>query len=139
MTPNKYLNNPVINKNFYNVKCMNVEVLEWNTIIQLRIVPYEPYGDAQGQVLHVTLRNSPNAQSMHDRFRQTFRITHCPTEAIGRFGCVGVDTSTFRDKPYSSVHFIKQGEFAKRQAMSLEMADRDGLIPWQTRSSGVFV
>jgi len=131
MRPNDYLNNPVIDQNFYNVKCTNVEVLDGNTLIQLRVVPYEPYGEAQEQVLHVTLRDSPKVQPIFDRFQQTFRITQCPTEAIGRFGCIGVGTSTFRDKRYSAVHFIRQSDIAKKHARSLEQADRDGLIPWQ--------
>jgi len=130
----EYLNNPVIAKGFYNVKCTDVDVLgepdQPTIIVQLRIVPYEPYGEAQEQVLHVTLRSSPNARPMHDLFRQMFRIQRCPTEAIGRFGCVFVDTSEYQGALYSAVHITKQSDISKRHAMALEKADRNGEISW---------
>ena len=133
MDPNQYLNNPVVAKGFYNVRCCNVEVIDGGLptiIVKLRVVPYEPYGEAQEQVLHVTLRATPNAQPMHDLFRQTFRVGRCPTEAIGRFGCVLVDTTEFKGRRYSAVHFIRQSDPAKNQARALERADRDGEIEW---------
>ena len=133
----EYLNNPVIAKCFYNVKCTNVEIVDDGLdlptiIVQLRIVPYEPYGEAQEQILHVTLRSSPNAKPMHDLFRQTFQVKRCPTEAIGRFGSIFVDTSEYKGTLYSAVHFVKQSDIAKRQARELEEADRAGDIPWST-------
>jgi len=139
MKTSDYLNNPVIAKNFYNVKCTDVEVLgesDLPTVIaQLRIVPYEPYGEAQEQVLHITLRNSPKAQPMHDAFRQIFRIKKCPTEAIGRFCSIFVDTDEYKETRYSAVHLIQQNDIARRQAVTLEKADRNGEIPWSSDSN----
>ena len=144
MRTSDYLNNPVIAKNFYNVKCTNVEIeaeIEGDdtpdlptVIVQLQIVPYEPYGEAQEKVLHITLRGSPKAQPMHDAFRQIFRIEKCPKEAIGRFCCIFVDTEEYQGVVYSAVHLIAQNEISKRQAILLEQADQNGDIPWSSKS-----
>ena len=143
MRTSDYLNNPVIAKNFYNVKCTNVEVEAEveiedkpdfpTVIVQLKIVPYEPYGEAQEKVLYITLRNSPKAQPIHDAFRQIFRIKKCPKEAIGRFACIFVDADEYQGVVYSSVHLIQQNDISKRQATLLEDADRNGEIPWSSR------
>ena len=145
MRTSDYLNNPVIAKSFYNVKCTNVEIeaevdIEGEdkpdlptVIVQLQIVPYEPYGEAQEQVLHITLRNSPKAQPIHDAFRQIFRVRKCPKEAIGRFGCIFVDTDEFQGVLYSAVHLIQQSDISRRHTMTLEQADRNGDIPWSAR------
>jgi len=134
MKTNDYLSNPVIAKNFYNAKCTDVDVRgepdQPTVIVQLRIVPYEPYGEAQEQILHITLRNSLKAQPMHESFRQIFRIERCPTEAIGRFCSIYVDVDEYNGTRYSAVHLIQQNGIARRQAKALERADRNGDIPW---------
>jgi hypothetical protein len=53
------LNNPLIPKDFYYVKCTAVEVIGDaglpTVMIRLRVVPLDRHGDAGGKILHVTL------------------------------------------------------------------------------------
>ena len=134
MNTSAYLSNPVIAKGFYNVKCLEVEVIDGyglpTIVARLQVVPYTPYGVAQNAVLHVTLRSSPAAGRMHEMFRRTFRVEDDPAEAVGRFGCVLVDEAEFRGRKYGGVHFIEQSEIARRNAAALEQADAAGEIPW---------
>ena len=131
MNPNAYLNNTVIPEGFYNVKCLDVEAVNGRTVIvKLKVVPYEPYGEAQNAVLYATLRDSPAAQSMHDLFRQTFRVQNDPAEAVGRFGSVLIRVDEFQGEQYGGVHFFNQNDYARQNARRLELADEDGQIPW---------
>lgn len=134
MNTNDYLSNPVLQRGFYNCKCVEVETLRGQNLpivmIRLKIVPYEAYGAAQNTVLYATLRDSAAAQQMHERFRQTFQVEDEATEAIGRFGSVLVDADEFKGRKYGGVHFIAQNPIVRRQAAELERADRAGEIPW---------
>jgi hypothetical protein len=131
MNPNAYLNNTVIPEGFYNVKCLDVETLDGRTVIvKLKVVPYEPYGEAQNAILYATLRDAPAAQPMHEMFRLTFRVQDDPAKAVGRFGCVKVRVDEFQGELYGGVHFINQSGPARRDARGLELADEDGEIPW---------
>jgi hypothetical protein len=131
MNANEYLHNPVLPPTFYNVKCLDVEAVDGRTVIvKLKVVPYEPYGEAQNAVLYATLRDAPAAQPMHDLFRQTFRVQDDPAEAVGRFGCVKMRVDEFQGEQYGGVHFINQSGPARRDARGLELADEDGEIPW---------
>ena len=134
MPVNSYLRNPVLPNGFYNVKCLDVQVengLGMPIIIAcLKVVPYAPYGEAQNAELWVTLRDTPNAEGLHAKFRDTFRVEEDPSEAIGRFGCILVDAGTYEGAEYSAVHFTRQSEWSRQAAMRLEEDDRDGELPW---------
>jgi hypothetical protein len=130
MYSNDYLKNPILPKDFYYVKCLAIETTGGTLMIRLQVVPYESYGEASNAVLHVTLRNSANAQGLRQKFFDTFRVGGDPAEAVGRFGCVLIDDAEFQGKQYSAVHFIRQSKIAQRQALVLERDDRNGVIPW---------
>ena len=131
MNANEYLYNPVLADAFFNVICLDVETVNRRTVIvKMKVVPYEPYGEAQNAVLFATLRDAPAAQPMHEMFRKTFRVQDDPAEAVGRIGSIKVRVDEFKGEQYGGIHFIRQSDLARRNARALEQADRDGEIPW---------
>jgi hypothetical protein len=132
-----YLNNPVIKKGFYNVKCIDVDEQAVSgssiplVIIELKIVPWQPYATAQNQVLFVTLQPALNAKPLHDNFKTAFRIKKNCAEAMGRFASVLVDCSEYKGKKYGAVHFIDQSPIARKDAKDLEQADSMKEIEWE--------
>jgi hypothetical protein len=129
-----YLNNPVVEPGFYLAKCVEVQTLNGMflpvTMLKFRIIPSERYGDAQDQFLCVTLRDAPNAKHLHEKFQDAFQVVRSPAEAMNRFGSILVDDAEYEGKRYSAVHFVKQSALARQQARRLEIADREGEIPW---------
>jgi hypothetical protein len=134
MNANAYVNNPVLSKGFYYVKCTRVETTGCpggeTTLVELRIVPIPLYGTAANQFLYVTLRGTAKAAPLMQKFRSTFNVIGDPAEAVGRFGCVRVDPTEFQRRRYGAVHFVRQSSRALRKTLRLGCEDRHNLIPW---------
>jgi hypothetical protein len=134
MHHNRYLENPILTKGYYYVKCTGVEKVDRfgtsATVIELQVVPYQRHEDAANEVLYVTLRDTPSAAPLLRKFLNTFHVLDDPALAVGHIGCVIVDVDEFRGKQYGAVHFVQQSDIALHEAYLLESQDRHGGLKW---------
>jgi len=137
MNGNDYLGNPVLpakktpKDKFYYVKCDDAIERNGEIVAKLIIVPHESYNGAGCTVMYSTLRNSPKSKYMQDYFKWTFRVRGKIEEAIGRIGCVIIDSGEFNGKKFGNVHYHKQSPEALGRSRQYEIMDMEGRIAWK--------